>query len=159
MAGVWPRSEKAATRQEGSAPFEGKTFVVTGTLVGFTRDGVKEYIQAHGGKVTDSVSKNTSYLVVGEAPGSKLEKARAMSDAVNAAAWDGRWYLAAYNDDGEKVGSRAESEGRDYLNSQTWAILVYMSPWLVNTRPSAPSSGTQAPDPAAVNQISPPPAV
>lgn len=78
MAGVWPRSEKAATRQEGSAPFEGKTFVVTGALVGFTRDGVKEYIQAHGGKVTDSVSKNTSYLVVGEAPGSKLEKARAL---------------------------------------------------------------------------------
>jgi len=53
-----------------------------------------------------------------------LEKARAMSDAVNAAAWDGRWYLAAYNDDGEKVGSRAESEGRVYLNSQTWAILA-----------------------------------
>ncbi len=40
-----------------------------------SRDGAKEFIKAHGGKVTDSVSKNTSYLVAGEAAGSKLDKA------------------------------------------------------------------------------------
>jgi DNA ligase (NAD+) len=50
--------------------------VVTGTLPGFSREGVKEFIQAYGGKVTDSVSKKTSYLVAGEAAGSKLEKAQ-----------------------------------------------------------------------------------
>jgi len=52
------------------------TFVVTGTLPNLSRDEVKELIQQNGGKVTDSISKKTSYLVVGENPGSKLEKAR-----------------------------------------------------------------------------------
>jgi DNA ligase (NAD+) len=56
----------------------GLTFVVTGTLPTFSREGVKEYIEQHGGKVTDSVSKNTSYLVLGEAPGSKLQKAQTL---------------------------------------------------------------------------------
>jgi DNA ligase (NAD+) len=54
------------------------TFDVTGTLAGFSREGVKEFIESHGGKVTDSVSRNTSYLMLGEAPGSKLEKAKAL---------------------------------------------------------------------------------
>ena len=40
--------------------------------------GVKEFIEAHGGKVIDSVSKNTSYLVLGETPGSKYEKAKTL---------------------------------------------------------------------------------
>jgi DNA ligase (NAD+) len=52
------------------------TFVVTGTLPGFSRDEVKEFIEAYGGKVTGSISKNTSYLVLGENPGSKLDSAR-----------------------------------------------------------------------------------
>ena len=52
------------------------TFVITGTLAGLTRDELKDIIQENGGKVTDSVSKNTSYLLVGEQPGSKLDKAR-----------------------------------------------------------------------------------
>ncbi len=55
---------------------EGMTFVVTGTLEGFTRNSVKEFIEEHGGKTSDSVSKNTTYLVLGEAPGSKLQKAQ-----------------------------------------------------------------------------------
>jgi DNA ligase (NAD+) len=55
---------------------DGLTFVVTGTLAHLSRDEIKEWIQKHGGKVTDSVSKKTSYLVVGEAAGSKLDKAR-----------------------------------------------------------------------------------
>ncbi len=41
-----------------------------------SRDDVKEYIQRAGGKLTDSISRNTSYLVLGVEPGSKLEKAR-----------------------------------------------------------------------------------
>ena len=53
----------------------GLTFVITGTLPTFSRDEAKDLIKAHGGKVTDSVSKNTSYLVAGEAAGSKLDKA------------------------------------------------------------------------------------
>ncbi len=76
-AGVWPRGEGEKGKR-GEGLLAGLTFVVTGTLVGFSREGVKEYIEAHGGKVTDSVSKNTSYLVLGEAPGSKYEKARAL---------------------------------------------------------------------------------
>lgn len=76
-SGVWPTSAGMAATPSGG-PLAGMTFVVTGTLAGFNRQGVKEFIERHGGKVTDSVSKNTSYLVLGEAPGSKLEKARAL---------------------------------------------------------------------------------
>ncbi|MCS6958486.1 MAG: NAD-dependent DNA ligase LigA [Pseudanabaenaceae cyanobacterium SKYGB_i_bin29] len=54
----------------------GKTFVITGTLPQLSRAEAKAKIESLGGKVTDSVSKNTSYVVVGENPGSKLEKAQ-----------------------------------------------------------------------------------
>jgi DNA ligase (NAD+) len=57
-------------------PLEGKTFVVTGTLPTYSREQIKELIQNNGGKVTDSVSKKTDYLVMGENAGSKLDKAR-----------------------------------------------------------------------------------
>ncbi len=53
----------------------GKTFVVTGTLPNLTRDEAKALIQSAGGKVSGSVSKKTDYVVAGENPGSKLEKA------------------------------------------------------------------------------------
>ena len=53
----------------------GLTLVVTGSLVDFTRDGVNEVIAAHGGKSASSVSKKTSYVVVGDSPGSKAQKA------------------------------------------------------------------------------------
>jgi DNA ligase (NAD+) len=56
--------------------FAGKTFVITGTLPTLKRDEAKELIQKAGGKVTDSVSKKTDYLVVGEEAGSKLTKAQ-----------------------------------------------------------------------------------
>lgn len=56
----------------------GKTFVITGTLPTMGRDEAKALIEANGGKVTGSVSKKTSYLVAGEAAGSKLEKANAL---------------------------------------------------------------------------------
>jgi len=75
-SGVWPKN--GSTRVSGEGKLTGLVFVVTGTLPDFSRDGIKEWIQARGGKVTDSVSKNTSYLVAGESAGSKLDKARAL---------------------------------------------------------------------------------
>lgn len=78
-AGVWPQGgATAAVKAQASDAFDGLTFVVTGTLPTLTRDGVKEFIESHGGKVTDSVSKKTSYLVLGEEPGSKHEKAKSL---------------------------------------------------------------------------------
>ncbi|MFZ5909811.1 MAG: NAD-dependent DNA ligase LigA [Chloroflexota bacterium] len=74
-AGVWPVNQLPVSSDQSSGPLAGMTFVVTGTLAGFSREGIKEFIQARGGKVTDSVSKNTTYLVLGENPGSKLDKA------------------------------------------------------------------------------------
>lgn len=56
----------------------GKTFVVTGTLKNFTRDQIEQMIKQLGGKVSSSVSKNTDYVLVGENPGSKLDKAQAL---------------------------------------------------------------------------------
>jgi DNA ligase (NAD+) len=77
-ARVWPVNQQSTIDNRQSGPLTGMTFVVTGTLPTFSRDGVKDYIEAHGGKVIDSVSKNTSYLVLGEAPGSKYDKAKAL---------------------------------------------------------------------------------
>jgi DNA ligase (NAD+) len=64
------------SRQNDVLPLAGKTVVITGTLPTLKRDEAKALIQKAGGKVTDSVSKKTDYLVVGEEAGSKLEKAQ-----------------------------------------------------------------------------------
>ncbi|MBL8220062.1 MAG: NAD-dependent DNA ligase LigA, partial [Bryobacterales bacterium] len=66
-----------AKRVEGG-PLAGKVFVITGTLPSMSREEAKARIEAAGGKVTDSVSKKTSYLVAGEAAGSKLTKAQTL---------------------------------------------------------------------------------
>src|SRR5713226_5880460 len=59
-------------------PFDGLTFVLTGTLASMTREQAGEKIEAAGGKVNGSVSKKTSYVVAGEEAGSKLDKAKAL---------------------------------------------------------------------------------
>ena len=69
----WPESEPQTAASDGA--LVGKTFVLTGALQNMTRDQAKDRIQALGGKVTGSVSSKTSYLVVGDKPGSKLAKA------------------------------------------------------------------------------------
>jgi DNA ligase (NAD+) len=66
----------------GEGPLAGKTFVLTGTLPTLTREHATERILAAGGRVTSSVSKKTDYLVAGDSPGSKLEKAERLEVAV-----------------------------------------------------------------------------
>jgi len=74
-AGVWPVNDQQSAENGQAGKLDGLSFVVTGTLTGFTRQEIKEFIQSNGGKVIGSVSKKTDYLVVGENPGSKLDKA------------------------------------------------------------------------------------
>jgi DNA ligase (NAD+) len=71
-AGVRMADEGA---DEGPRPLEGVTVVVTGSLEGYSRDSATEAIQSRGGKVTSSVSKKTGFVVVGDSPGSKYDKA------------------------------------------------------------------------------------
>ncbi|MBW1598261.1 NAD-dependent DNA ligase LigA [Streptomyces sp. JJ38] len=72
-AGV--RMVEEGGEESGPRPLEGLTVVVTGTLETYTRDGAKEALQSRGAKVTGSVSKKTSFVVVGDNPGSKYDKA------------------------------------------------------------------------------------
>ncbi len=65
-------------RQSQSDRFVGKTFVITGTLPAMSREEASAFIQGHGGKVTSSVTKKTSYVVAGDSPGSKLAKAQTL---------------------------------------------------------------------------------
>ncbi|MFE0460819.1 NAD-dependent DNA ligase LigA [Kitasatospora sp. NPDC058965] len=79
-AGV--RFTEEAVEAEGDRPLEGLTVVVTGTLAGHTRDGAKEALVSRGAKVTGSVSKKTDFVVVGDNPGSKYDKAVQLGLAV-----------------------------------------------------------------------------
>jgi DNA ligase (NAD+) len=79
-AGVtWQEGDPRQLESDG--PLTGKTFVLTGTLDGMTRDEAKAAIQARGGKVTGSVSKKTDFLVYGAKAGSKLAKAQKLEVA------------------------------------------------------------------------------
>lgn len=71
---VWPKSKNIGKKKTARQSLNEFTFVITGSIPGYTRDEIKNRIEEYGGKVTDSVSKNTNYLVVGEQPGSKLDK-------------------------------------------------------------------------------------
>jgi len=72
--GIDPKSN--IQREEKNLPLTGKTFVLTGALQNFSREQAKQEIEQRGGKVSNSVSKKTDYLVVGQKPGSKLKKAK-----------------------------------------------------------------------------------
>jgi DNA ligase (NAD+) len=74
-AGVVLEQERTDT---GPRPLDGLSIVVTGTLVDFSRDEASAAITVRGGKVTGSVSKKTSFVVVGDTPGSKHDKALAL---------------------------------------------------------------------------------
>ncbi len=69
-------SEDTRGGNDGPRPFEGKTFVVTGTLQKYSRDAIHERIKALGGKASSSISAATDFLVAGEKAGSKLNKAQ-----------------------------------------------------------------------------------
>lgn len=83
-AGVhWPRP-----RPVSEGPLSGKTFVITGTLDGLSRDEAKQKIQAAGGRVSSALSSKTDFLLAGEKAGSKLSKAEKLGVAIlNQAAW------------------------------------------------------------------------
>ncbi len=76
-AGVGIKEEKTS----GPMPLTGLTFVLTGRLEGLTREEAKERIEALGGKTANQVSRRVNYLVAGEDPGSKLDKARELKIA------------------------------------------------------------------------------
>ena len=71
-AGVWPKGQPQSKRAQGV--LSGLTLVVTGTLPGLSRDAARQLIESHGGKVTDSVSKKTDYLVLGRRAGLQAGK-------------------------------------------------------------------------------------
>jgi DNA ligase (NAD+) len=71
-AGVRMRDDAA---DDGPRPLDGITVVITGTLEGWTRDAATEAVQARGGKVSGSVSKRTAFVIAGDSPGSKYDKA------------------------------------------------------------------------------------
>jgi DNA ligase (NAD+) len=75
-AGVRTELETQPSREPASEAFAGKVFVLTGTLPNMTRDEARELIEAGGGRVTGSVSKKTDYVLAGDEPGSKLDKAK-----------------------------------------------------------------------------------
>ncbi len=78
-AGVRPAP---AASTPADSPVAGKTFVLTGSLSTIRRSAAKETITQKGGRVASSVSRNTDFLVLGEAPGSKLQKARELGTTI-----------------------------------------------------------------------------
>lgn len=88
-AGLQLELPAEAPHPEGAdgLPFAGQTFLLTGSLAELTRGQAEQAIQALGGKIAAGVSKSLSHLIVGEAPGSKLEKAQKLGLAIHDEAW------------------------------------------------------------------------
>jgi DNA ligase (NAD+) len=89
------RLERAGIRftskqKKSGGILQGKTFVITGTLSSFARDEAKELLETLGAKVTSGISKNVDILIVGDNPGSKLEKGREL----NLELWDEKKFLS-----------------------------------------------------------------
>jgi DNA ligase (NAD+) len=80
-SGLWPGSEKSGA-PEGTGPLQGKRLIFTGRLDNLTRDRARELAEAAGGKVVGSVSGKLDYIVAGEEPGSKLDRAREVGATV-----------------------------------------------------------------------------
>jgi len=93
---------------DGPLPLAGLSIVVTGSLAGYTRDGAEEAIAALGGKATSSVSKKTDFLVVGEAPGSKYEKAAALGIPI----LDEAGFAILLSDGPEAARTKAQAQSR-----------------------------------------------
>ena len=72
---TWPPPQN---KKSGTGKLQGKIFVLTGSLVNFSRDVARTKIEEQGGVVTDSISKKTDFLVAGSAPGSKFAKAQSL---------------------------------------------------------------------------------
>jgi len=79
--GLRLRADESERRAAGG-PLEGRTVVLTGTLPELTREEAAALVKAAGGKVTNSVSKKTDYVVAGESPGSKLAKAESLGTEI-----------------------------------------------------------------------------
>ncbi len=79
QVGVWPAVTSFQDNQKTIRRLDDTIFVITGTITGYTRNELKEWIEEYGGKVTDTVSNNTNYLLIGDQPGSKLDKANKLN--------------------------------------------------------------------------------
>jgi DNA ligase (NAD+) len=116
---------------EGPRPLEGVTVVVTGSLPTFSRDEATEAITARGGKVSGSVSKKTGFVVVGDSPGSKYDKAVALK--VPVLDEEGLQVLLAEGPDAARAVAQPEAAPEPTAASQ----------------PTAATEPTAAPDTAA----------
>ena len=76
------RFEQASDRRTAGGPLDGKTLVLTGSLPGLSRDEATRRIKAAGGKVTNSVSKKTDYLIAGDGSGTKLARAEELGTEI-----------------------------------------------------------------------------
>ncbi len=99
------------TQEEQTADLQGKTFVITGTLLSLSRNETKERLVSRGAKVSSSVSGKTDYLVAGENPGSKLDKARSLGISILDEV--GLFEMLGKEYQGRRIVSRAGIAGAD----------------------------------------------